>query len=401
MGIHEICAMVSVQWMDTSPLQPRLADHTSTIFTEMTGLAVDHDAVNLGQGAPDFSGPSSVTEIAVTAIRDGLNQYAPGTGIPVLRQAIAEHQERFHDLTYDPDTEVTVSAGATEAIAATVMSLCGPGDEVVAFAPFYDSYPATVAMTGARFRAVPLRAPDWTFDPDELRRAVGPATRLLILNTPHNPTGHVFTRDELQTIADVCIEHDVIVMTDEVYEHLTFDDHEHVPLASLDGMRQRTVVVSSAGKTFSVTGWKVGWACAPKPLTDAFRAAKMWLTFTNATPFQYAIAEALRLPDTFYDDYRADYTDRRQVLLDACAEHGLQVAAPQGTYFALLDVKQLGHDDGLTLCRSMPASHGVAAIPTQVFHLDEDLGRRWIRVAFCKDRHAIQEGIKRLASIRT
>lgn len=387
--------------MDTSPLHARLTGHTSTIFSEMTALAVANDAINLGQGAPDFSGPKAVTEAAVAAIRDGRNQYAPGPGIPTLRSAIAEHQSRFHGLAYDPDDEVTVTAGATEAIAAAVLSLCGPGDEVVAFAPSYDSYPATVAMAGARYREVPLRAPEWGFDHDEFRATVGPATRLLILNTPHNPTGHVFTRDELLTIAEVCVEHDVIVMTDEVYEHLVFDGHEHISLAAMPGMRERTIVVSSAGKTFSVTGWKVGWACASPLLTDAFRAAKMWLTFTNATPFQHAIAEALRLPDAFFEDYVVDYADRRQVLLDAASEHGLDIAAPQGTYFALLDVTQLGAADGLQLCRQMPASHGVAAIPTQVFHLDPSLGQRWIRLAFCKDRDAIRDGIARLASIRT
>ena len=389
--------------MDTSRLQPALHAFTSTIFTEMTALAVRHGAVNLGQGAPDFSGPEEVTEVAVRAIRDGKNQYAPGPGIRPLREAVADHQARFLGSAWDPDSEVTVCAGATEGIAATILGLCRPGDEVVALAPFYDSYPAVTAMAGATFRAVPLVAPDWELDRDRLAATITDATRLLIVNTPHNPTGRVMSRDDLEFLAELCQRHDVVVLTDEVYEHLTFDEHTHVPMATLPGMRDRTITLSSAGKTFSVTGWKVGWACAVPALTTAFRSAKMWLTFTNATPFQFAIAEALRLPDVWFAGYRTDYARRRQVLLDACADHGLAIAPPQGTYFALLDIGELGIDptveDGLALCRRLPADHGVAAIPTQVFHLEPDHGRRWIRLAFCKDDDAIVEGVRRLADV--
>lgn len=390
--------------MSGGELVERLHAHTSTIFTEMTALAMRHGAVNLGQGAPDFSGPEAITEVAVQAIRDGRNQYAPGPGIRPLRQAIADHQHRMHDLDWDPDTEVTVCAGATEGIAATILSLCSPGDEVVALAPFYDSYPAATALAGATFHAVALVAPTWDLDRDLLAATIGPRTRLLLVNTPHNPTGRVLSRADMEFLAELCQRHDVLVMTDEVYEHLVFDNHEHVPMAGIDGMRQRTISLSSAGKTFSVTGWKVGWATAPPSLTDAFRAAKMWLTFTNGTPFQFAIAEALQQPDAWFDGYRTDYTRRRQVLLDAATEHGIHVATPEGTYFALLDIAELGIDpeveDGLALCRRMPGDHGVAAIPTQVFHLDPSHGRRWIRLAFCKDDDAIREGIRRLAAVR-
>ncbi len=387
-------------------LSARLQDHTSTIFTEMTARAVQHGAVNLGQGAPDFSGPSEVLEVAVGAIRDGRNQYAPGPGVRPLREAVSEHQQRFRGLAYDPDTEVCVTAGATEAITAAVLGLCDAGDEVVALAPTYDSYPAACAMADVRLRTVPLRADDgWRFDPDQLRATVTPRTRLLLLNTPHNPTGRVLDDDELAVVAEVCRDNDVVAVTDEVYEHLWFDGAEHRSLATLPGMRERTVVVSSGGKTFSVTGWKVGWVCAPAPLRDAVLAAKQWLSFSNATPMQFAIAHALRMDATWFDGYRADYARRRDVLLGALADHGFDVAAPQGTYFATLDVTQLGEVDGLDLCRRLPKESGVAAIPLQVFHPDAPRGgpppdKRWIRLAFCKDDDAMREGVARLAAHR-
>lgn len=387
-------------------LTARLQDHTSTIFTEMTALAMQHGAVNLGQGAPDFSGPDEVLEVAVEAIRDGRNQYAPGPGVRPLREAIAAHQQRFHGLAYDPDTEICVTAGATEAITAAVFGLCDAGDEVVALAPTYDSYPAACAMAGARLRTVDLRGDEgWRFDPDELRATVSPATRLLLLNTPHNPSGRVLDDEELAVIAEVCRDNDVVAVTDEVYEHLWFDGVRHRSLATLPGMRDRTVVISSAGKTFSVTGWKVGWACAPPSLRDALLAAKQWLSFSNATPMQFAVAHALSMDDSWFDGYRADYARRRDVLLGALAEHGFDVTAPQGTYFATLDVTQLGETDGLELCRRLPKASGVAAIPVQVFHPDARPGgptpsQRWIRLAFCKNDDAMREGVARLAAHR-
>ena len=381
----------------------RVRGHESTIFTEMSALAVAHDAVNLGQGAPDFSGPEEVLEAAVAAIRDGRNQYAPGPGVPPLRRAIAAHQQRWHGLRYDPDTEVVVTAGATEALTAAVLGLCESGDEVVALAPTYDSYAAACSFAGAPLRRVPLRADEgFALDPDRFRAAVTDRTRLVLLNTPHNPTGRVLTDDELEVVADVCREHDLVAVTDEVYEHLWFDDHRHRSLATLEGMRERTLVVSSAGKTFSVTGWKVGWACGPAPLRDAVLAAKQWLSFTNATPQQHAVAHALTLPDEWFAGYRSDYAARRATMLDALDEHGLAAVPPEGTYFTTLDVTQLGESDGLALCRRLPAEAGVAAVPLQVFldQADVEEGRRWIRLAFCKDHDAIREGVARLAAHR-
>lgn len=389
-------------------LSARLQGHASTIFTEMTALATRHGAVNLGQGAPDFSGPQEVLDAAREAIADGRNQYAPGPGVRPLREAIAAHQQRVHGLTYDPDGEVCVTAGATEAITAAVLGLCDAGDEVVALAPTYDSYPAAVAMADARLRTVPLEADrGWTLDPERLRAAVTPRTRLLLLNTPHNPSGRVLTDDELELVAEVCRDNDVVAVTDEVYEHLWFDGHRHRTLASLPGMRERTVVVSSAGKTFSVTGWKVGWACGPPALVDAVHAAKQWLSFSNATPMQFAVAHALGMPDDWFHGYRADYARRRDVLLGALAEHGFEVEPPQGTYFATLDVRQLGEEDGLDTCRRLPEEAGVAAVPVQVFHPEAEgrpatanPSRHWIRLAFCKDDAAMLEGVQRLAAFR-
>jgi len=381
-------------------LVDRLQDHTSTIFTEMSALALQHGAVNLGQGAPDFSGPTEVLEAAVTAIRDGANQYAPGHGVRPLRQAIADHQLRRYGLTWDPDTEVTVTAGATEAIWSAITGLCEAGDEVIAFAPWYDSYAAVAAMSGARLVEVALRAPDRRVEADALRAAVTPRTRLLVVNSPHNPTGRVLDAAERQSIADIAVEHDLIVLTDEVYEHLTFDAATHVPLASLPGMRERTISVSSAGKTFSVTGWKVGWACAPAALTAVVRTPKQWSTFCNATPFQFAVAAGLALPDDWFDDYRADYALRRDRLCGGLETAGFDVVWPQGTYFALFDARQLGADDGLALCRQLPREGGVAAIPVRVFHHDAARDLPWLRLAFCKELSAIDEGVARLAAWR-
>ncbi len=382
-------------------LVSRLQGHTRSIFTEVSRLAAATGAVNLGQGAPDFSGPEAVTEPAVEAIRAGRNQYAPGAGLPVLREAIARHQARWWGLDWDPDTEITVTAGATEAINVTIQALCEVGDEVLAFAPFYDSYPASAAMAGARLVPVPLVGEDLRVDPERLRAAVTPRSRLLVVNTPHNPTGRVLDAAERQAIADVVVEHDLIVLTDEVYEHLTFDGNDHVPLASMPQLRDRTVQISSAGKTFSVTGWKIGWACASPDLTRALQSAKMWTTFSNGTPFQFGVAAGLSLGDDWFDGYRKDYAERRDVLCGALESHGFVVRRPQGTYFALFDGRQLGAgDDGLALCRRLPAEAGVAAIPTTVFHGDVDHDPWWLRLAFCKDHDAMVEGVQRLAAFR-
>lgn len=286
-------------------LNSRLQDFTSTVFAEMSALAVQTGAINLGQGFPDTDGPPQVLDAAVRAIQEGRNQYPPGLGVPELRNAIAAHQHHWYGLTYDPDTEVLVTAGATEAIAAALLALCETGDEVVTFEPYYDSYAAGIAMAGAHRKTVTLRPPAYSFDPDELRAAVTDRTRLLLVNSPHNPTGAVFDREQLEQIAAVALERDLLVVTDEVYEHMTFDGRAHVPLATLPGMRERTVTISSAGKTFSVTGWKIGWVCAPPELLTAVRTAKQFLTFTGGAPFQPAIAAGLALPGQFYRDLTA------------------------------------------------------------------------------------------------
>ncbi|GAA2458777.1 pyridoxal phosphate-dependent aminotransferase [Streptomyces macrosporus] len=377
-------------------LNRRLAAFGTTVFAEMSALAVRTGAINLGQGFPDTDGPEEVREAAVRALRDGRgNQYPPGPGVPELRAAIADHQRRFHGLTFDPDTEVLVTAGATEAIAATLLALLEPGDEVIAFEPYYDSYAACVAMAGAVRVPLTLRAPDFRPDLDALRDAITPRTRLLLLNSPHNPTGTVLTREELAAIAELAVERDLLVVTDEVYEHLVFDG-EHVPLISLPGMRDRTVSISSAGKTFSFTGWKVGWVTASAPLVTAVRTAKQYLTYVSAGPFQYAVAEALRLPDAYFTAFREDLRAKRDLLADGLAEAGFEVFRPQGTYFVTTDIAPLGEKDGLAFCRSLPERCGVVAVPNAVFYDDPDAGRTQVRFAFCKREDVLREAVSRL-----
>ena len=381
-------------------LTSRLQGFGTTIFAEMTALAMAHDAVNLGQGFPDFSGPDSVLEAARRAIADGHNQDAPGVGLPALRQAVGAHQRRFWDLDYDPDAEITISAGATEAICAALLALCETGDEVVMFEPYYDSYRASVAMAGAVERVVTLRPSEdgFTFDPDDLDSVVTAKTRALLLNSPHNPTGKVFTRAELEHVARLCVERDLIAITDEVYEHMVYDG-KHIPLASLPGMRERTVTISSAGKTFSVTGWKVGWLCAPPELTAAVRTAKQFMTFTNGTPFQHAIAGALALGDDFYEDLAAGYRRRRDRLVAGLREVGFTVLPAEGSYFVSVDIRSLGYNDGMEFCRDAPRRVGVAAIPHSVFYVDPRRGRHLVRFAFCKTDAVLDAGIERLRGL--
>ncbi|MBA3419595.1 MAG: pyridoxal phosphate-dependent aminotransferase [Geodermatophilaceae bacterium] len=386
--------------MGTPYLNSRLQDFTSTIFAEMSALAVQTGAVNLGQGFPDTDGPEEIREAAVQAIRDGRNQYPPGPGIPELRTAIAEHQRRFYGLTFDPDTEVLVTAGATEAIAAALLALCETGDEVVSFQPYYDSYAAGIAMAGAHRRLVTLRPPDYHFDPDELRAAVTNRTRLLLLNTPHNPTGKVFTAAELALIAELAIERDLIVVTDEVYEHMTYDGVPHIPLATLSGMRERTITISSAGKTFSFTGWKIGWVCATPELLAAVRTAKQFLTFVNGAPFQPAIAVGLGLPDAFYTDLAVSLEGKRNRLCAGLAAAGFEVYRPAGTYFVSTDVLPLGYDDGVSFCRDLPHRCGVVAVPNVVFYDDKAAGASLVRFAFCKRDEVLDEAATRLATLR-
>lgn len=380
-------------------LTSRLQGFGTTVFTEMTLLAQRHRAVNLGQGFPDFDGPESIKDAAVRAIRGGHNQYCRMTGLPELNRAVAAHQQRFYGLAYDPDREVTVTNGATEALYATFQALCEVGDEVVFFEPFYDSYRACVAAAGGVERLVTLRSPDFGYDQEALERAITPKTRALLVNTPHNPTGKVFSRRELEHVADLCRRHDLLAVVDEVYEHLVFDG-EHLPLATLPGMRERTLSISSAGKTFSMTGWKVGWVCAPEALTAAVRTAHQFITFCNSAPLQPAMAEALAAGDDFYRRLEADYRQRRDLLCRGLQDVGFGVVPPAGTYFVMADIRPLGYGDDVEFCRMLPEEVGVAAIPPTAFYVDKAAGRHLARFAFCKTREVLEEAIDRLGQLK-
>ncbi|RMG93600.1 MAG: aminotransferase class I/II-fold pyridoxal phosphate-dependent enzyme [Deltaproteobacteria bacterium] len=381
--------------MRTPHLTAKLQGFGTTIFSEMTALAVAHDAVNLGQGAPDFDGPDWIKQAAAEAMVRGANQYCRSFGIPDLCAAIAQHQRRFYDWGVDPETEVTVTAGATEAIFATLLALLDVGDEIVFFEPYYDSYMAAAAAAGARPRTVPLEGPKAPLDVEALRRAITPKTRALLLNTPHNPLGKVFSRDELAAVAEVCREYDLVAITDEVYEHLTFGP-PHVPLATLPGMAERTITISSAGKTFSLTGWKIGWAIAPPALSRAVRTAHQFITFCNGTPLQHGIAKALAADDDYFAAFVAGYRKRRDVLCGALADLDMDVLEPDGTYFVCADIRPLGFDDGYAFCRRLPAEVGVAAIPCAAFYEHPERGRHLVRFGFCKRDATLDEGIARL-----
>jgi N-succinyldiaminopimelate aminotransferase len=377
----------------------RLNGLGTTIFAEMSARAVATNSVNLGQGFPDRDGPDSLLEDAIAAIRAGANQYPPARGVPALRQAIADHQKRFYDLSYDPDTQVLVTTGATEAVAAALLAFVEPGDEVIALEPYYDSYAAGIAFAGGHRVPVTLPAPDYRLDLDELRAAVTPRTKVLLINSPHNPTGTVLTDDELRGVSAVAVEHDLIVITDEVYEHLVYDGGRHRPLASYDGMAERTVSISSAGKTFAVTGWKIGWVTGTPAIVTAVTTAKQFLTFTSGAPFQPAVAGALALGNDYYDTLRADLQSRRDLLCDGLAELGFGVHRPQGTYFVTTDIRPLGHTDGIDFCRMLPERTGVVAIPHQVFYDTPEPGRPLVRWAFCKQPQILQEALTRLQKL--
>ncbi|MEV0307014.1 pyridoxal phosphate-dependent aminotransferase [Nonomuraea fuscirosea] len=382
----------------TEPLVTRMRAFGTTIFAEMSALAVQTGSINLGQGFPDTDGPAAMLDRAVQAIGAGANQYPPGPGVLELRQAVSEHRAAHYGLSYDPVGEILVTVGATEAVAATVLALCEPGDEVIAFEPYYDSYAASIALAQARLVPVTLR-PDqgrFTFDPAELRAAVTPRTRAVLVNSPHNPTGTVFTREELTAIAELCQEHGLIAITDEVYEHLTFDGVEHIPMATLPGMRERTVMISSAGKTFSVTGWKTGWVCAPPELVTAVQTVKQFLTFTANAPWQLAVAYGLRHELEWVAALRAGLQDKRDRLMEGLSAAGFSVLRPAGTYFVQTDIRPLGFSDGLELSRRLPELAGVVAIPTQVFYDHQERGRHFVRFAFCKKDEVIDEAVTRL-----
>jgi N-succinyldiaminopimelate aminotransferase len=384
-----------------SRLATRLHGIRPTIFTEMSALASRTGSVNLGQGFPDQDGPPEVIAEAMRALEHGHNQYAPGPGVPELRQAITRHQQRHYGLELDPGSQVVVTTGCTEGVAAALLGLVDPGDEVAVLEPYYDSYVAMIQIAGGVRRPITLRAPDFRLDVDALRAAVTPKTRFVLLNSPHNPTGAVLTREELQAVADVAIEHDLVVITDEVYEHLTFDGTEHVPIATLPGMFERTLTLSSAGKSYSFTGWKVGWATGPAELVGAVLAAKQWLTFTSGSPLQPAVALALDEQPDFPSELARDLQVRRDLLLAGLARAGITAFAPQGTYFASASVRDLGWADGMSFCLALPERAGVVAIPTQVFYddpTDADGGRHLVRFAFCKTSEVIEDGVAKLAA---
>jgi N-succinyldiaminopimelate aminotransferase len=382
----------------------RMRPFGTTIFAEMSALAAKTGAVNLGQGFPDTDGPQEMLDAAATALRSGQNQYPPGPGIPALRAAVAEHQRRFWGLDYDPAGEVLITAGATEAVAASILGLCEPGDEVVCFEPYYDSYAAVVSLAHAIRRPVTLRpGPDgrYGFDPDDLRAAFSARTRLVLLNSPHNPSGKVFTRTELELIAQLCQEYDAVAVTDEVYEHLVFTDaaSAHIPLATLPGMRERTLRISSAGKTFSCTGWKIGWVSGPGALVSAVLRVKQFLTFVNGAPFQPAVAVALGLSDEYFTGFRAELQGKRDLLAAGLTDAGFGVLMPEGTYFVTADITPLGSHDGIQFCLALPQRCGVVAVPTQVFYDDGHAGRHLVRFAFCKRMEVLAEAVTRLAAL--
>ena len=380
-------------------LNARLQGFGATIFAEMSALAMKTNAVNLGQGFPDKDGPPEVIEAATSAIRNGLgNQYPPGIGVPELRHAVSDHQRRFYGLSYDPDSEILVTAGASEALAAAVLALCETGDEVVTFEPWYDIYGANIAMAAATKKVVTLRPPHYAFEESEFLAALSPKTRLILLNSPHNPTGKVFSREELEFIAKVAVERDLLVVTDEVYEHLVFEG-AHIPIASFPGMRERTVTISSGGKTFAFTGWKIGWVCSTPELTSAVRIAKQFLTYVSGGPFQYAIAVGLALGDDYYENLLSDMREKRDFLSAGLRSAGLEIFEPQGTYFVTADARSVGYEDGLELCWQLPEKVGVVAVPNVVFYDNQHEGQHLIRFTFCKSLDTLSEAVDRLQGL--
>ena len=381
-------------------IKDSMREFGETIFAEMSALAVKTGAINLGQGFPDTDGPREIAELAIAAIRDGHNQYPPGLGIKKLRDAISHHQMRFYGLEFDSETEVLVTAGATEAIAASLLAICEQGDEIITFEPYYDSYAASIALAGGVRRVITLNTPDYSFSIDDLEKLITAKTKAILLNSPHNPTGKVFTHNELSQIANLCIEHDLVAICDEVYEHLVFEG-QHIPLIQYPGMRDRTIQISSAGKTFSFTGWKIGWVCAQPALLDTVRTAKQFLTYVNGAPFQHAIAEALNLPDLYFDNFLEDMRVKRDCLSQGLEKAGLTTFTPQGTYYVTADIENLGYEDGKQFCLDLPVQCGVVAVPNVVFYDNKDLGSTLIRFAFCKRLDVLEEAVERLQTLES
>ncbi|CAN8234126.1 unnamed protein product [Cochlearia groenlandica] len=373
----------------------RLEKFKTTIFTQMSTLALKHGAINLGQGFPNFDGPDFVKEAAIQAIKDGKNQYARGHGVPGLNSAIAARFLQDTGLVVDPEKEVTVTSGCTEAIAATMLGLINPGDEVVVFAPFYDSYEATLSMAGAKVKGITLRPPDFAIPLDELRAVITIKTRALLMNTPHNPTGKMFTREELEAIASICIENDVLVFSDEVYDKLSFE-MDHVSIASLPGMYERTVTMNSLGKTYSLTGWKIGWAIAPSHLTWGIRQAHSYLTFATSTPMQSAAIAALEAPESYFIELKRDYKAKKEILVKGLIEVGFEVFPSSGTYFVVVDHTPFGLENDVAFCEYLIKEVGVVAIPTSVFYLNPEDGKNLVRFTFCKDEETLRGAVERM-----
>ena len=378
----------------------RIGSATTTIFAEMSALALATQSINLGQGFPDTDGPAFMLEEARAAIAGGINQYPPGRGILPLRQAIAAHSSRTYGLNYDPESEVVITTGATEALAASMLAFVNPGDEVIALEPFFDSYAASIEVAGGQRVGVSLFGPNFRLDHAELAAAFTPKTKAMLINSPHNPTGVVLDRADLATIAELAVQHDVLVICDEVYEHLTFDDAEHLPLATFPGMRERTVRISSAGKTFWATGWKIGWALATPELIYEITAVKQYLSYSSGAPFQPAIARALNEGDEWVEKARLDLQDRRDQFAEGLRSIGLEPILPRGTYFMTTDVRPLGYADGIEFCRDLPTRCGVVAIPHQVLYDRVEAGKPYVRWAFCKQERVLDEAIRRLQALR-
>ena len=378
----------------------RIGAATTTIFAEMSALAIATQSINLGQGFPDTDGPAFMLEEARAAIASGMNQYPPGRGILPLREAIAAHSSRTYGLSYDPESEVVITTGATEALAASMLAFVNPGDEVIALEPYFDSYAASIEVAGGQRVGVSLFGPDFRLDHAELAAAFTPKTKALLINSPHNPTGVVLDRADLGAIAELAVQHDVLVICDEVYEHLTFDGAQHIPLATFPGMRERTVRVSSAGKTFWATGWKIGWALATPDLINEITAVKQYLSYSSGAPFQPAIARALNEGDEWVEKARLDLQDRRDQFAEGLRSIGLEPILPRGTYFMTTDVRPLGYEDGTQFCRDLPTRCGVVAIPHQVLYDRVEAGKPYVRWAFCKQERVLDEAIRRLGALR-
>ena len=385
-------------------MSQRVAGFGTTVFVEINNLARRHNAVNLGQGAPDFDGPPEVLAAAVEAVNGALNQYAPGIGMPSVRAAIAQHSERFYGQKINPETEVLVTSGATEAVFAAILGVTDPGDEVIVFEPVYDSYVPNMIMAGVTPRYIALRGDNWSFDSSELANAFNQRTRAIIVNTPHNPTGKVYSRDELTIIAALCLKHNVIAITDEVYEHIVFDGAAHTRLATLPGMAQRTLTISSLGKTFTVTGWKIGWAIGPAALVNAVNQAHQFITFAVASPLQAAAATALNLPFEFFEKLRASYQAKRDLMIDALKKSGLKVLNSQGSYFIMADWREVAPahiQDDFEFARWLTTEVGVACIPASAFYQesDKDFGKHLVRFAVCKKEQTLAVAAERLGRL--